>query len=329
MDNEEVGAESDSSENGDRVTAATAYYASIYPGQGTPLKQDLGTNLAKLSASLGMPVWLLLQDVPESPISQLDEFLIHMVRHHKKDLPAEGPIALVINSPGGAAKSAYELARIVRRRCGSFTAVIPDAAMSAATLLAIGADSILMGQDSALGPLDAQVFDVGAETYSSVLNEVQALERLRAYALESVDEAMVLLASRTGKRIDTLLPPVLTFVADSMRPLLDKIDVVHYNERARILKVAEEYAVRLLRPKHPKPARDDLRTPDMARVIASKLVENYPEHGFYIDREEAKAIGLTIADLDEERSELLEELWGNVQGVAAVGLFKEGEPANV
>ena len=78
--------------------------------------------------------------------------------------------------------------------------------MSAATLLTLGADGILMGPDASLGPLDAQIFDIETEMYGSVLNEVQALERLRAYALESVDETMQLLVTRTGKRVETLLP---------------------------------------------------------------------------------------------------------------------------
>lgn len=159
--------------------------------------------------------------------------------------------------------------------------------------------------------------------YGSVLNEVQALERLRAYALESVDETMQLLVTRTGKRVETLLPQALRFVTDSMQPLLAKIDVVHYNERARILKVGEEYAVRLLRRLHPLPPPG---RPDRARQIASTLVESYPEHGFWIDREEAAAIGLAVEKTDEKMDAILQELWTGVQGIAAIGMFGEVTP---
>jgi len=194
--------------------------------------------------------------------------------------------------------------------------------MSAATLLTLGSDAILMGPDASLGPLDAQIMDTETETFGSVLNEVQALERLRAYALESVDETMQLMLSRTGKRVETLLPQVLRFVSDSMQPLLTKIDVVHYNERARILKVGEEYAVRLLRRLHPEvPGR-----PDVARRIASTLVESYPEHGFWIDREEAKQIGLAVVDTDDKLDGILQALWTGVQGVTAIGMFEEVAP---
>jgi hypothetical protein len=294
-------------------TKTATYRASIYPGSEDTLPTPLGAALSKLEAGLGMPVWLLLQDDHAGPFAHLDEEVVKAFRSEKRHLP-DGQLAFVINSPGGQASSAYELATFLRRKCGGFTAVVPDAAMSAATLFTLGADSILMGEDAVLGPLDAQVWDVEAETYNSALNEVQALERLRAYALESIDETMWLLVQRTHKRVDSLLPHVLRFIADMTRPLMEKIDVVHYNERARILKVAEEYAIRLLRPNYPDSA---------ARMIAASLVEKYPEHGFRIDREEAKRIGLHVGDPTGEQAGVLEDLWGKLQGVNAVGRLEE------
>jgi ClpP class serine protease len=53
-------------------------------------------------------------------------------------------IALVIESPGGSAKSAFQLAMLLKRHCGGFVAVVPRYAKSAATLLALGADEIIL-----------------------------------------------------------------------------------------------------------------------------------------------------------------------------------------
>jgi len=305
----------------EKAETPKSYVASLYPGRDTPLPEKLGESLDKLGSSLGMPVWLLLQD-GDGYIDEITDLTAHMFRHERNLLEVSEPIALVINSPGGSARAAYAIARMICRRSGGFTAVVPDAAMSAATLLSLGATRILMADDACLGPLDAQVFDPDEEKQGSVLNEVQALERLRAYSLEAVDEAMQLLLGRTGKRIDSLLPHVLRFVAESMRPLLEKIDVVHYTERARILKVGEEYAVRLLRPKHPEPPDESRR--DQARVIASSLVEKYPEHGFRIDREEARRIGLDVDSPNQEQADLLEIVWENLSGVTALGRLEGG-----
>jgi hypothetical protein len=292
------------------------YEASLYPGPGQPIPEDLAKSVLALEKSLATQVWLLIQQDHQGPLSHIDRRLTTTFWRAKDTLPVGEPIALLVDSPGGDARAAYQLARFINRRCGGFTAVVPGSAMSAATLLVLGADSILMGSDAWLGPLDAQRFDPETEALGSVLDEVQALERLHAYALEAVDETMLLLAGRTGKRIETLLPHVLRFVADWSRPLLEKVDVVRYNEQARILKVAEEYAIRLLRPKYP---------PDKAERIARHLAEKYPEHRFPIDIQEAGELGLDIDQPTEEQTELLDGLWHQIDGRSIVGRVREVE----
>jgi Serine dehydrogenase proteinase len=309
---------------GETAAVAREFTASILPGVAGSLPHVLGARLAELQSVVGMPLWLLLQDDVESPLTDLDEQLVHMVKHEKDILPLDQPIVCLVNSPGGSARAAFELGRMFQRRCGGYTVLVVDTAMSAATLFALGSDRIIMSEDASLGPLDAQIFDPDTESSGSVLDEVQALERLRAYGLESIDEVMILLLRGTGKKIDSLLPHVLSFVSSMMRPLMEKVDVIHYNERARILKVGEEYAIRLLRKKYPEPPPfSRIPRPDVARQIASSLVQNYPEHGFRIDREEAKSIGIHVEEPADNLAPLLESLWNDVQGVTAVGLFGE------
>jgi len=280
----------------------------------------LAKSVLALEKSLAQQVWLMIQQDHQGPFAHIDRRLTNAFWRAKDALPAGEPIALLVDSPGGDARAAYQLARFLRRRCGGFTAIVPGSAMSAATLLVLGADSILMGSDAWLGPLDAQRFDPDTETLGSVLDEVQALERLHAYALEAVDETMLLLAGRTGKRLETLLPHVLRFVADWTRPLLEKVDVVHYNEQARVLKVAEEYAVRLLRPKHPPGPHGD-----EAERIARHLAEKYPEHRFPIDVQEARELGLDVDQPTEEQAKLLDGLWHQIDGLNIVGRVTEVE----
>lgn len=115
-----------------------------------------------------------------------------------------------------------------------------------------GATNLYLGKMAELGPLDVQVFDPDREGHASALDEVQALERLQAFSLEAFDRTMLLLVGKTGKKVETLLPMTLKYVTDLMRPLLEKIDAVHYTQMSRALKVAEEYAIRLLQPKYTK-----------------------------------------------------------------------------
>lgn len=252
-----------------------------------------------------MPLWLLVQRGTSKPMT-LDHRVAKLFQGARDEICTEGDVALLIDSPGGYADVAYRIARVFQRCEGSFTVIIPRYAKSAATLLALGADEVIMGRDAEIGPLDAQLWDGEREEHSSALDEVQALEQLHKVALEQLDQTMMMMVTNIRKRTDVLLPHATKFVNDMMRPLLDKVDTVHYAKQARILKIAEEYARRLManRPRHE------------ANRVADKLVNGYPEHAFVIDRDETERERfLPVIEPSDEVTEALERveryLWKN------------------
>jgi hypothetical protein len=161
--------------------------------------------------------------------------------------------------------------------------IVPQYAKSAATLLALGASRLIIANHAELGPLDVQEVDMDKERSGSALDAVQSLEHLNTFGLEALDQAMSLMAMRTGKRTDILMPHALTYVSNFLNPLLQKIDTVDYTHKSRELKVAEEYAVRLMHA-----ANYSL---EEAKRIASKLVVSYPTHSFVIDGDEVRGAG--------------------------------------
>jgi hypothetical protein len=64
---------------------------------------------------------------------------------------------LIINGPGGDGTVAEKIIQLCRSHCGQFRVLVPNRAKSAATIVALGADEIVMGYCSELGPIDAQV----------------------------------------------------------------------------------------------------------------------------------------------------------------------------
>src|ERR1019366_1586842 len=164
------------------------FVASICPGDKHELPMKFVTAINGLEKELNLPVWLLIQgDEPDSsvPFGSLDWPTLEMFVAAKESLPKQ-KIALVIDSPGGQADVAYQLAMILRRRCGSFMAIIPRWAKSAATLLSLAADEIYLGEDGQLGPLDVQIYDADKEErYSSALDEVGAIGELEEAAINA------------------------------------------------------------------------------------------------------------------------------------------------
>lgn len=69
---------------------------------------------------------------------------------------SEKELDLIITSPGGSAEAAESIMNYLRTRFDHIRAVIPMAAMSAATMMALACDEILMGTQSQLGPIDPQ-----------------------------------------------------------------------------------------------------------------------------------------------------------------------------
>jgi hypothetical protein len=73
------------------------------------------------------------------------------------DAGSEAPLDLMLNSLGGDAETALRMAAMCHADRDDFRVIVPDTAASAATLLALAAESIVMSSTSALGPIDPQV----------------------------------------------------------------------------------------------------------------------------------------------------------------------------
>jgi hypothetical protein len=75
---------------------------------------------------------------------------------------------LILHSPGGSMEAADQIVQYLRRKYKHIRAIIPQNAMSAATMIACACDSIVMGKHSALGPIDPQVsFPTATGTFTS------------------------------------------------------------------------------------------------------------------------------------------------------------------
>lgn len=108
------------------------------------------------------------------------------------DVPALGDVLLsvgdvetlnlIIHSPGGDGTTAEKLIELCRAYCKKFNVIVPNRAKSAATIIALGADEIVMGHCSELGPIDAQVPIVvgGIPRYVSAQSFIDAQETLQA-----------------------------------------------------------------------------------------------------------------------------------------------------
>jgi hypothetical protein len=227
-----------------------------------------------------------------------------------------GPSAdVVLFSHGGDIDTAYAMARELRRRVSELTVFVPLCAKSAATLLALSADELVLGPLGELGPLDAQFArgrHADAPSSCSELVMLRTFEQLGHVSLTLFHEAVGQIAHRSDQRPLDVASKAAELVSSLMSSLYGRIDPLRLAEAARALEVATEYGTRLLRRYRP-----DL-DPALAAAVLDRLVHAYPCHGFPLDLEELTEIGLPVrAPADREID--------HIQRIARALLPVEGE----
>lgn len=65
---------------------------------------------------------------------------------------------LILHTGGGSAEAADAIVSYLRQKFDNIRVIVPQAAMSAGTMIACSGDNIVMGKHSFLGPIDPQIF---------------------------------------------------------------------------------------------------------------------------------------------------------------------------
>jgi hypothetical protein len=305
------------------------YTAALYASE-EPLPPEFVKVVQAIELELEMPIWLLIQQGEENDKwDWVSEALYKAFMEAKHTIETGKRVALLLHTPGGLAEEGFKIIRLFQRRADKFITIVPAYAKSAATMMALGGHSILMGGEAELGPLDVQILEEeGPPSYDSALNAVQSLERLNAYALTALDQAMALFVARTRKKPESLLPVALQYATSMIGPLVGKIDSVALTKKSRALKVAEDYAVRLMKEAGYSFA--------VAKRIASVLVERYSTHSFVIDTTEAKALehfgmeqfglGLRVDEPSAPMQQHFDKLQPYLEKLTVIGRLKEVQP---
>jgi ClpP class serine protease len=82
--------------------------------------------------------------------------------------PPGRAIVIILHTPGGLVLAASQIAQALRDHNGKVTAVVPHYAMSGGTLIALGADEIVIDHHAALGPVDPQLGQYAAASLVEV-----------------------------------------------------------------------------------------------------------------------------------------------------------------
>jgi hypothetical protein len=206
-------------------------------------------------------------------------------------------INLQIHSPGGDGTIAEKLVDMCRSYLSNtpnrkFRVIVPNLAKSAATILALGADEILMGHISELGPIDPQIPMIvsGATQWVSAFAFVEARDNL----VKEINQA-------AQKKQPTV----------ALLQQLANLNIPFTNEMEKQIDFGRKTATTLLgkfmlQSKYPQSKARGKKAAEIAEMLLSKQL--FPSHGHYISGSTAKQMGLEAEVLNKD-DELWEKIW--------------------
>jgi hypothetical protein len=171
---------------------------------------------------------------------------------------------VVLESSGGDLDSAIKLTKMLRWHCNELSVIVPFWAKSAASLVAISADHIVMTPYAELGPIDPQVADPETDEFVPAHSIGRALD-----FIEETEDLHVKLA-----------------LTSKLSPLL----IGGYKD----VESATEQEVREV--------CERLKLPDPAEAVR-RLTSTYLSHGYPVTHETLKGLGFPITQMSIKEAE--------------------------
>jgi ATP-dependent protease ClpP protease subunit len=192
------------------------------------------------------------------------------------NVPQGEPVDLLLHTPGGDIDAAEKLVTLLRAKVGDegiLRIIVPDFAKSAGTLMALGANKIVMSDSSEIGTIDPQIWlkdGRGNEICHSVLHYLEAYEVFEKKVRDNQTDS-------------------------AARAMFEKFDPATLHKFTAVRDRARTFAENLLK-------RQGVNWTEIANKLMD--IKEYPSHGQMIGCELAKGIGLDIIYLPQK-----DEIW--------------------
>jgi len=245
--------------------------------------RDLGTRLEST---------VLVYFTADSPVvgALISEDAILPIFDHLRAFGRQESLTLFLYSNGGQMETPWKLVTMLREYCKRLQIIVPYRAYSAATMIAMGTDKILMTSKSELGPIDPalQVNPLGGKEGAAL--------RLPDLGVEDIASYLTFIRDRAKLTDQAAVSAAVASLAEHLTPpLLGRLERVYSHIRL---------VARNLLNLH-QPPFDDRKVSSIAQALTEKIYV----HGHGIGRKEARDIGLDVQDVDAPTESLAWSLY--------------------
>lgn len=231
--------------------------------------------------------------IEEDDVITLTKELKQNVKVKKEDLRLD----LIVHSWGGDAYSAFKMINTIRDFSDEVYALVPIRAVSAASLLLLGTDKIYMSSQSQLGPLDSPTeHPTMGGTQVSSIDCVKSIAYLEGILKSTAINRYIELRNGVGLGKKDAINIAYDIAEKFVKPLTSKLDPIQTSKSSRDLEIAKIYGQQLLQKYMFK---NEEHSSKKAEDIITKMVYDYPAHGFAICYDEAYKLGLKVYKSEE------------------------------
>ncbi|GAB1540441.1 hypothetical protein NUACC21_31100 [Scytonema sp. NUACC21] len=241
-----------------------------------------------ISETLDADLFIYSADIEEENADQVIKIV--QAKANKRD-----NLVLVLATYGGDPDAAFRIARFLQNTYNKFTLFVFGYCKSAGTLVAIGADEIVMSDLAELGPLDIQVAkDDDLVRRSSGLDLQKALTVLSLQGFQIFQQHFIATTVSSGGVVTTKTAADIasSIAVGLLAPIASQIEPLRLGAVYRSMDVAYEYGIRL--------------NPNLKKTV-NKLINDYPSHGFVIDRKEAQELFPVVRE-PSQSEKILEQI---------------------
>src|SRR3989338_8980467 len=214
-------------------------------------------------------------------------------------------IDLFLYSSGGDTMVPWRLVSIIREYCDKFSVLIPYKAHSAATMIALGADEIVMTDLSELSPIDPSTANVfNPQDPQNPQNKIPI-------SVEDVMAYFDLAKNKFGIKNDEELSRVFMKFVES-NPQIHPLALGNVNRTHNLIRML---AKRLLKS-HKSPMKEE----EINRVV-DDFTEKLYSHKYFVGRKEAKEdLGVkSVVFADQNLSKVMTELFEEYKNEMELG----------
>lgn len=211
---------------------------------------------------------------------------------------------LFLYSVGGVVEAPWRIVTMLREFCDRLNVIVPYKAYSATTLIALGADKIVMGRKGELSPIDPtlQLIVTGPKT-APVPSEIP---------VEDISSYITFIKDVAGLTDQNALAQSINILAEKLTPaVLGSAQRAHSH-----IRIVARKLLSLCQP----PMEERRIT-----TIVQALTEKMYAHGHGIGRREAKEAGLPISEPSSKLEELIWNLYLAYEELLKLGTTRDPE----